>query len=54
MITWILIAYASLGYGGGPVTAVFHSEKACREAAIELKKEHPVYVNWTMCIEDKP
>lgn len=52
MTTWILIAYLSLGCGGGPVSAVFHSHKSCQEAAATLKRDHPVIVDWAMCLED--
>lgn len=39
MIHWILIAYLSVGNGGGPIVAEFSSKLACEAAIVTIRRE---------------
>lgn len=52
-MTWILIIFLSIGYGGGVATQVFHSKEACEKASSLIKQKHFSMAVESICVEDK-
>ena len=48
---WVLIAFLTAGYAGGPITVEFRSEAACvaAKATIEAKHRGFKYGDWIIC-----
>ncbi len=48
---WVLIAFLTAGYAGGPIAVEFRSEAACIQAMETIKAQHHGlrFGDWAIC-----